>query len=39
MITYDRPDNFDLLLVFWKMPQDPDQYYFWHSTQTQEREY
>ncbi|MEK7109746.1 MAG: ABC transporter substrate-binding protein [Patescibacteria group bacterium] len=33
MISYDRPDNFDLLLVFWKVPQDPDQYYFWHSTQ------
>jgi len=33
MITYDRPDKFDLLLVFWKIPQDPDQYYFWHSTQ------
>ncbi|MEK7096932.1 MAG: ABC transporter substrate-binding protein [Patescibacteria group bacterium] len=35
MVTYDRPKNFDLLLVFWKVPQDPDQYYFWHSTQTQ----
>ena len=33
MISYDRPDNFDLLLVFWKVPQDPDQYYFWHSKQ------
>ncbi len=33
MITYDKPDNFDLLLVYWKVPQDPDQYYFWHSTQ------
>ncbi|MDO9028151.1 MAG: ABC transporter substrate-binding protein, partial [Candidatus Roizmanbacteria bacterium] len=30
MISYDLPDNFDLLLVFWKVPQDPDQYYFWH---------
>lgn len=35
MISYEHPDNFDLLLVFWKVPQDPDQYYFWHSTQTQ----
>lgn len=34
MISYDRPDNFDLLLVFWNVPKDPDQYYFWHSTQT-----
>lgn len=33
MISYDRPDNFDLLLVFWNVPKDPDQYYFWHSTQ------
>lgn len=33
MISYEHPDNFDLLLVFWKVPQDPDQYYFWHSTQ------
>lgn len=33
MISYDLPDSFDLLLVFWKVPQDPDQYYFWHSTQ------
>ncbi|MCL4364112.1 ABC transporter substrate-binding protein [Patescibacteria group bacterium] len=30
----DRPDNFDFLLAFWKVPEDPDQYYFWHSTQT-----
>ncbi len=34
MITYDQPDNFDLLLVFWNLPNNPDQYYFWHSTQT-----
>lgn len=33
MISYDQPDKFDLLLVFWKVPQDPDQYFFWHSTQ------
>jgi len=33
MISYDRPDKFDLLLVFWNVPKDPDQYYFWHSTQ------
>ena len=33
MISYDLPDNFDLLLVFWNVPKDPDQYYFWHSTQ------
>ncbi len=33
MISYSQPDKFDLLLVFWKVPKDPDQYYFWHSTQ------
>ena len=33
MISYTRPDNFDLLLVFWNLPSNPDQYYFWHSTQ------
>ena len=30
----DRPDDFDMLLAYWKIPQDPDQYFFWHSTQT-----
>jgi peptide/nickel transport system substrate-binding protein len=27
--------DFDLLLAFWQIPKDPDQYFFWHSTQTQ----
>ena len=31
--SLDRPDNFDLFLAFLKVPVDPDQYYFWHSTQ------
>ena len=22
-----------MLLAFWKLPADPDQYFFWHSTQ------
>lgn len=26
--------NFEMLLAYWKVPLDPDQYYFWHSTQT-----
>jgi len=30
----DKQNNFDFLLALWKVPQDPDQYYFWHSTQT-----
>jgi peptide/nickel transport system substrate-binding protein len=35
IISYDKPSSFDFLLAFWKVPPDPDQYYFWHSTQTQ----
>ena len=27
------PQDFDLLLTVWNPPPDPDQYYFWHSTQ------
>lgn len=27
------PEDFDLLLTVWNPPADPDQYYFWHSTQ------
>lgn len=29
----DKLENFDFFLALWKVPQDPDQYYFWHSTQ------
>lgn len=35
-ITFGNPDNssdFDMYLAFWKIPTDPDQYFFWHSTQ------
>jgi len=32
-LTYNTGANFDLFLTFWKVPNDPDQYYFWHSTQ------
>lgn len=31
----DSQNNFDFLLALWKVPLDPDQYYFWHSTQKQ----
>lgn len=31
--SFDKPSNFDLLIAYWKVPEDPDQYYFWHSTQ------
>lgn len=27
------PTDFELLLTAWSPPQDPDQYFFWHSTQ------
>ena len=29
------PDDFEILLTAQEMPIDPDQYSFWHSTQTQ----
>lgn len=29
------PQNFQALLITQKIPSDPDQYQFWHSTQTQ----
>ncbi len=35
LISYDKPNNFDFLLAYWKIPFDPDQYFFWHSTQKQ----
>ena len=27
------PEDFDMLLTGWNPPADPDQYFFWHSTQ------
>lgn len=33
LLSLERPNNFDILLAFLKVPLDPDQYYFWHSTQ------
>ena len=35
LATYEQPSSFDLFLAYLKIPVDPDQYYFWHSTQTQ----
>ncbi|MBI3366349.1 ABC transporter substrate-binding protein [Candidatus Roizmanbacteria bacterium] len=35
IVAPDRQNDFDFLLALWKVPMDPDQYYFWHSTQTQ----
>lgn len=33
--SFNRQSDFDVLLAYWKVPVDPDQYYFWHSTQKQ----
>ncbi|NTU74233.1 hypothetical protein HGB07_08925 [Candidatus Roizmanbacteria bacterium] len=33
--SFSQSNQFDILLAFWKVPVDPDQYYFWHSSQTQ----
>ncbi len=35
LLSTDKPDDFDFLLAFWNVPEDPDQYFFWHSTQTE----
>jgi ABC-type transport system substrate-binding protein len=29
------PEKFDILLTSWSPPVDPDQYYYWHSSQQQ----
>jgi len=31
--SFADPSDFDVLLALWKIPTDPDQYFFWHSTQ------
>jgi peptide/nickel transport system substrate-binding protein len=33
--TAANTGSFDMLLAYWKVPQDPDQYFYWHSTQEQ----
>lgn len=33
VISYSNSNDFDLMLAFLKIPADPDQYYYWHSTQ------
>lgn len=35
IFSLSREGSFDMLLAFWNTPQDPDQYYFWHSTQSE----
>lgn len=29
----NEKSGFDILFAYWKVPHDPDQYFFWHSTQ------
>jgi len=31
--SYSNQGDFDLMLAYLKVPQDPDQYFYWHSTQ------
>jgi peptide/nickel transport system substrate-binding protein len=33
IFSFNRDTTFDMLVAFWNVPQDPDQYFFWHSTQ------
>jgi len=33
-VTNSVPEDFQALLATWEIPPDPDQYSFWHSTQT-----
>lgn len=33
VFTAANTTTFDMLLAFWRVPQDPDQYFYWHSTQ------
>lgn len=32
-VSASSDEDFDMLLAYWKVPLDPDQYYFWHSRQ------
>lgn len=35
LLSSGKLNDFDLFLAFWNVPSDPDQYFFWHSTQSQ----
>lgn len=34
IMSYSNSNDFDIMLAYLKVPQDPDQYYYWHSTQS-----
>jgi peptide/nickel transport system substrate-binding protein len=33
IVSNINSNSFDVLLAYWNVPSDPDQYYYWHSTQ------
>lgn len=33
VISYSNSNDFDIMLAYLKISTDPDQYYYWHSTQ------
>lgn len=33
VVSFSNTNDFDILLAYLKIPSDPDQYYYWHSTQ------
>lgn len=35
LLSSGKPEDFDLFLAYLNIPSDPDQYFFWHSAQTQ----
>lgn len=35
IISHLQNNDFDMLLAYLKIPSDPDQYFYWHSTQTE----
>jgi peptide/nickel transport system substrate-binding protein len=34
VMSYSNSNDFDILLTYLKIAPDPDQYYYWHSTQS-----
>ncbi|PIY68864.1 hypothetical protein COY90_03675 [Candidatus Roizmanbacteria bacterium CG_4_10_14_0_8_um_filter_39_9] len=34
VVSFSNTNDFDILLAYLKIPSDPDQYYYWHSTQS-----
>ena len=33
VMSYSNTNDFDIMLAYLKILPDPDQYYYWHSTQ------